>query len=327
MEILPGVRQFKLPLPDRHLGYIFVYLLERSDGYLLIDTGWDTAASQEALTAQLAAAGVDYRDITLVMCTHFHPDHYGSAGMVKERARAKLVMHRLDPPKGMRRPHATMEAFVESMQEWLLSHGFPEEHIRQIGPPRWMQRGHLQTVETDIVAEDGDTLELKGGPVRLLWTPGHTPGHLCLYDPRRRLLFSGDHVLPKITPSIAVHGEESGNPLGDFLASLRKVQGLDVELICPGHEYTFGGLARRVDELVAHHEERCEEILKAIRIGHTTSYAIASRIHWNVGSWEQMSYWLHRAALGETLAHLEHLRRQGRVATETRDGLVRYVRM
>jgi glyoxylase-like metal-dependent hydrolase (beta-lactamase superfamily II) len=170
--------------------------------------------------------------------------------------------------------------------------------------------------EPDIYFEDGKTVELPGWNLRTIWTPGHSPGHTCFYSQDRRLLLSGDHVLPRITPNISVHTQQPSNPLGDFLASLLKVQNLGAEEVLPGHEYRFSDLAGRLDELIQHHADRLDEIESVLRDRPgSTAWDITLRLRWS-RPWDQIESFMQRQANGETLAHCVLLELHDRIRRE-----------
>ena len=129
-------------------------------------------------------------------------------------------------------------------------------------------------------------------------------------------MLSGDHVLPRITPNISVHTQQPSNPLGDFLASLLKVQNLGAEEVLPGHEYRFSDLAGRLDELIQHHADRLDEI-ESVLGDHpgSTAWDITLRLHWS-RPWDQIESFMQRQANGETLAHLVLLELHDRVRRE-----------
>jgi glyoxylase-like metal-dependent hydrolase (beta-lactamase superfamily II) len=162
----------------------------------------------------------------------------------------------------------------------------------------------------DVLIEDGDRPDVPGWELRAIHTPGHSPGHLCFYLPEQRLMLTGDHVLPRITPNISYHPQSGADPLGQFLDSLDKVAREDVELCLPAHEHRFVGLSSRVDALKAHHHQRFAECVAAIRGGDDTAFAIAARMSWS-RSWDRIDGFMRRAAVGEALAHLHALRQRG----------------
>ena len=127
-----------------------------------------------------------------------------------------------------------------------------------------------------------EAIDLPGWPLRTIWTPGHSPGHVCFYSEDRRLLISGDHVLPRITPNISAHTQQVANPLGDFLESLAKLEDLPADEVLPAHEYRFADLQGRLDELMAHHADRLDEI-EEVLAEHpgSTAWEITLRLHWS----------------------------------------------
>ncbi|MFD0516914.1 MBL fold metallo-hydrolase [Paractinoplanes durhamensis] len=172
----------------------------------------------------------------------------------------------------------------------------------------------LEMPEPDREINDGDLLPLAGRRVRAVWTPGHTPGHLCLHDAEAGVLLTGDHLLPRISPNVAVLPTSEGDPLGDYLASLSRTAGFGAEEALPAHEYRFRGIDARVRELVEHHEAREAEILRAVEsLDEPTGWAVAACLTWSRG-WDALHGMLRRMALAETLAHLHHLAATGTLA-------------
>ncbi len=163
-----------------------------------------------------------------------------------------------------------------------------------------------------MLFEDGDRPEVPGWDLTALWTPGHSPGHLCFWEGGNRLMLSGDHVLPRITPNIPFHPQAGVDPLGDFLRSLDRVATFDADEVLPAHEHRFVSLSGRVDELKAHHEQRFAEVVTAIKDGVTTAWDIAARMHWS-RSWDRIDGFMRRAAVGEAMAHLRALEVRGLV--------------
>ena len=151
----------------------------------------------------------------------------------------------------------------------------------------------------------------------MIWTPGHSAGHICLYDARNKVLLSGDHVLPHITPSVGLHVRTTSNPLADYLDSLRLIGRLEAELVLPGHGEPFQGLPERTDELLAHHQRRLEEIVHLLskHAGESmTGYEIASRMSWSRRrTWDDLTGFERRMAVSEGLAHIELLHARGQV--------------
>src|SRR5262249_12755053 len=163
---------------------------------------------------------------------------------------------------------------------------------------------------------------------RVIWTPGHSAGHICLYDAGHKVLLSGDHVLPHITPSVGLHVRTTSNPLADYLDSLRLIGRLEAELVLPGHGEPFHGLPQRTAELIAHHTRRLEEIvgLLAARPGEPNSaYELASRMVWSRRrGWDDLTGFERRMAVTEALAHIELLHARGQAGKTFADGEITY---
>ena len=181
----------------------------------------------------------------------------------------------------------------------------------------------VQPIKPDTPVKGGETIKVGSFVFEIIWTPGHSPGHICLYEPNHRLLLTGDHVLPTITPNVSLHTQQRDNPLEDFLRSLDRVADLTVDRMLPAHEWDVDWFQRRIQELRAHHEERLEQMRDAVgRDGAATTTDVAKRIQWSTGTYETFSTWMKRAAIGETLAHLRYLSSQAMLEEFERDGVV-----
>jgi len=169
-------------------------------------------------------------------------------------------------------------------------------------------------LEPEVKLEDGEVYAFDRWRLQAVWTPGHTPGHLCMYDLDHRLMFTGDHVLPHISPNVSLHADqEETSPLNDFRESLRKVAAFDVERALPAHEFTIPDLRARCEVLLHHHDERLDEVRQAIGTRSATAREISQRVKWNTGPFDSFNIFMKRSALGETLSHLRLLHDEGRV--------------
>jgi glyoxylase-like metal-dependent hydrolase (beta-lactamase superfamily II) len=315
-QVRPGLWSIPVPIPDNPLRYVLVYALElRGGGVALVDAGWDTDAAWSALTGGLAQAGGSISDVEAVLVTHIHPDHYGLAGRVREASGAWIGLHPDDAVMVESR-YGDTDALLEDMFRFLADSGVPDDKLPDLTFASMVLKSMVSMAEPDVLFEDGRTIELAGWDLRTIWTPGHSPGHVCFYSDDRRLLLSGDHILPRITPNISVHTQQFPDPLGDYLASLAKVASLDADEVLPAHEYRFAGLADRVEEIVSHHGERLEEILE-VAAAHpgATAWDITLRLRWS-RPWDDIQPFMQRQANGETLAHCVVLELAGRMVRE-----------
>lgn len=316
-QLAPDLWSIPVPMPQSSLRYVLVYALELTTGVAIIDAGWDTDAAWDALTSGLGRAGYEISDVKVVLPTHIHPDHYGLAGRVREASGAWIGLHPADA-SALKARYVEMEGLFTEMRTHLADMGVPPEPLDELRGASMGVRPFVTFAEPDVLLEDGDRPELPGWDLRAVWTPGHSPGHLCFYSESRRLLMSGDHVLPRITPNVSYHPQQSPHPLADFLDSLAKVAELETDEVLPAHEYRFRGLAARVSQLVAHHEHRLGEIEAILRDEPgATAWDVAGRLTWS-RPWGDIEQWMRRAALGETLAHLMVLEDRGAVRQEGR---------
>lgn len=308
-RVRPGLWSVPVPIPNNPLRYVLVYVFETDRGPYLIDAGWNTDDSYQTLLEGLAEAGFDVQDVQGVLVTHIHPDHYGLAGRIREASGAWVSLHPADAALIQERYDEPGD-LLERLGAMLRRDGVPAEEIAALQNASMPARPGVMAVKPDVLIEDGDKPEVPGWDLSAIWTPGHSPGHVCFYEAGHRLMLSGDHVLPRITPNISFHPQAGPNPLGDFLSSLDKVAGFESDEVLPAHEHRFLDLQARVAELHAHHQERFDEALAAIRSGFTTTWQVAEHMTWN-RPWEDLKGWHRRAAAGEALAHLNYLKHLG----------------
>ncbi|WP_433089063.1 MBL fold metallo-hydrolase [Dactylosporangium sp. CA-052675] len=312
-RVRPGLWSVPVPIPNSPLRYTLSYLFLDDAGVLLVDPGWDSDAGRAAITAGLGAAGASLDDVTGVVVTHVHPDHHAMSGWLRERTGAWIGMHPAEAATLPARSWHDRGRAPATDRAWLLRHGAPESEVDELIMPAERVEELMGMAEPDRAIEDGDLLPLARHELRAIWTPGHTPGHLCLHEEGAGVLLTGDHLLPRISPNIGVHAITDGNPLGAYLDSLELVAKFGADEALPAHEYRFRALDARAADLVRHHDERGAEIMHAIdTLAAPTGWAIAAAITWSRG-WDALQGMLRRLALAETLAHLEHLSALGAV--------------
>ncbi len=325
-EVIPGIFQLKVPIPNSPLGWVLPYLIPGEDGYTLVDSGWNTPEAFAALEQELTDLGLGFHDLKRLLVTHVHPDHYGLAGRIKEACGAQVIIHQRERDF-IRSRYRHPEQLLERMATWLTEHGVPDEELEDLRSSSMPMRDYVVPAEPDAVVWGGETMDFGEFKFEIFWTPGHSPGHICFLERQKRFILTGDHVLPTITPNVSLHPQQTGNPLGDYIASLQRLEPLDVDDVLPAHEYTFKDLRGRLSEIVQHHDERLDEMLAIIGEGRATGYDVASTIVWTTGRYEDFSFWMRRAAISETLAHLEYALYEGRLRQVREDGVIYYERV
>jgi glyoxylase-like metal-dependent hydrolase (beta-lactamase superfamily II) len=325
-EILPGIHWIKMPisLEESTLSHINVYLIAGDKGYLLVDSGWNTDKSFATLHNYLLKIGAGFGDIRQIVVTHVHPDHYGMAGRLKKLSGATIAMHHIE--KGFIKPrYISMEELLHQTDRMLIANGVPPDDADKLRDATVGLEQYIVPTLPDITLHDGETIGTGKFTFRVIWTPGHSSGHICLYEPKAKILLSGDHILPKITPNISLNPQSIENPLGRYIKSLREIRQLDVKLTLPGHDRPFTRLVPRIDEIIRHHDQRNEEILEVMGDRNRTAYQIAQRISWgDNNAWQDLPPFHKRMAIFETLAHLEMMAAESRVDKLPRRGIIYY---
>ncbi len=306
--VRPGLWSIPVPLPIQ-LRYVYVYVFETDRGPVLVDAGWNTDDAYEGLGAGLRDAGFAMGDVRGVMVTHIHPDHYGLAGRIRETSGAWIALHPADAELIHDR-YTDPTQLLERMGNRLRTWGAPPDELDGFRDASMPLRAFVDSVQPDVLLEDGERPEVPGWDLTAIWTPGHSPGHLCFWESRNRLMLTGDCVLPRITPNIGYYDQSESDPLGDYLRSLEKLGNYDVAEDLPAHEHRWVGHRRRLQEIRSHHEHRFLEVVAAIRDGCETIWDIAPRMEWSA-PWSRMESFGRRQALGEAAAHARALEVRG----------------
>jgi glyoxylase-like metal-dependent hydrolase (beta-lactamase superfamily II) len=330
--VAPGVHRIPCPLPNDGLRAVNVYAIEQRAGIVLIDAGWRHPDTADALDAGLHAIGRQLADVTAVICTHSHYDHYGLAAHVREVSGAPIALGRIERASlDVALDRDLHVGWMAERRAYLTAHGaaeLMEEIDREASAEEFDSiRSHGEWGAPDLLLHDGAATELDDRVLVAHLTPGHTRGHLMFLDEANGLLFAGDHVLPHITPSLGFEPATDGKALERFLRSLAAVRDLPAGLVLPGHGPVFSDLAGRVDELVAHHENRLGQCLDVVGDRRAWSAAsVAARLRWtrHERGFDELNTFNQMLAVTETVTHLELLADRGRLERAT-GAQVRYV--
>lgn len=326
MEIVQGVHQIKVPLPGA-VDHMNVYLIEGTQGNLLIDTGFDTPEAFGALRDALKFSGFGFKDITVIAATHIHPDHYGMVDKLKQLSGARVALSDIEA-KFVDSRYGQTDSLLEEVKKLLASNGVPEADLTELAESPLAVKEFVGVVKPDIILKDGDKITVATSEFKVILTPGHSPGHICLYEPKRKLFFSGDHLLPDIFPHVGFHPQSGANPLADFFKSLDALAELEVSFIFPGHGSVFSGFNLRLGELHYYHEQRQRSIMRTIESDNKSAYQIATEIPWMPAGdsvpFNKLTAFDKRLAVMETLAQLKLLMSEGKAQKVARDNIDLY---
>lgn len=318
--VVAGVTRIALPIGVNAVESVNSYALADGDHVTLVDCGvWHPQHSDgglAALEAGLEGAGYALRDVSRIIVTHAHIDHYGLAGRLMELTGAELTMHTLtdlDCEK-YRHPDTARARRRDTYED----HGVSEVERADLADhlTRWLPYLY-SVVEASRRLRGGEELLIGGDTWEVVHTPGHSLGHICLYSRSRSLLLSGDHLLPGITPPVTFERGFDADPLRSYLDSLRSINERGPELVYPGHGRPFGDAGGRIDAILRNKLRRLEKIRRAIEEQSATVTELADRLVAKAILAHQR-----QLAISETLAHIAYLRWSGAVERRIRpDGV------
>ncbi|MBV9487762.1 MAG: MBL fold metallo-hydrolase [Frankiaceae bacterium] len=319
-EVVPGVHRIPLPLPNDGLRAVNVYAITGPDGPVLVDSGWAIPIGLELLEKGLAELGAEFADIARFLITHMHRDHYSQAIEVKAKFGTRVTLgaeERWSLEIAMRPGRVG----AQEQGEFLRELGAPDiaDALAANRPKHRMEEWDLPTdwfTPNEVIEANGRSLEA-------VETPGHTRGHVVFFDTPNALLFSGDHVLPTITPSIGFEPALAANPLGAFLESLAIVRSRPDTMLLPAHGPVAPSSHDRVDELVEHHRLRLDAMAAVVGWGAQTAAEVAAKTTWTKRerTLDELDLFNKFLAVCETGAHLTLLVAQGRATMTLRDGV------
>jgi glyoxylase-like metal-dependent hydrolase (beta-lactamase superfamily II) len=312
-ELFPNLYRIEIPLPGSPLGWVNSYVVKDPTRNLIIDTGLNRKECLDAMLAGLDEIGVDLKRSDFYI-THLHADHFALAQLLFDE-NTKVYMNEPD------------KAYLENWSSWepvaefYARNGFPRNDIDLAISNHPGQKYGSDRLPVMSGVKDGDIISRGGFDFTAVATPGHTPGHTCLYEPVKKFLVSGDHILIDITPNIG-SWMDGINPLKLYLASLEKVYAMRVDLVLPGHRRILNDCRGRIEELQKHHHERLGEVLSILADGPRSGYETASRMSWDIDckSWAAFPVQQKWFATSEAIAHLKYLEDEGKILRREHNG-------
>ncbi len=319
-EILPNLFRLKIPLPDSPLKYLNSYVIKGPDRNLIIDTGLNRRECLEAMQAGLGTLGIDLK-ASDIFITHLHADHFG---LVAKLATDTSHVYFSRPEKEL---IESWEGFGP-MIAYAGQNGFPEDELQAALDKHPGAKFGSEWIPEMKLLEDGDEIRIGDYEFRCVVTPGHTMGHICLYEPDKKILVAGDHILIDITPNIQCWSDTQ-NPLKHYLASLEKVYSLKVDLTLPGHRRLIENHQTRIEELKRHHADRLTEVLSILKAGALNAFQVASQMTWDIDSesWGQFPVAQKWFATGEAISHLRYLEEEGQLVRNAGGRITLYARV
>jgi glyoxylase-like metal-dependent hydrolase (beta-lactamase superfamily II) len=291
-------------------------VVESADGLLLIDCGTDWEPGRHTLADGFVALGLDENAVHTLVVSHLHPDHVGMSARLVRELGCRFVMHERAATLVAR--YNDTSGFARTVADLGHAHGVPAELLAaSLDVPR---PDYMPLIEPpDHVVGDGDLIDLGAGrSLEVLHTPGHEQAHICLRDSRTGILFSGDHVLPRISPVI-MYDPDVGDPLGEYMQSLRRLVTLEIGLTYPAHGSIIEQGDERARQILLHHDRRLRDMAALVARSDTSAWQVMTQsFRPNLSPTEA------RLAFLETVSHLEYLRLRGKLQLDDRDGRLYY---
>lgn len=321
MELFKGINQIQVPLPGNGDGNVNVYIIEGTTGNLMIDTGWNTADSFNTLAHEMKSSGFAMKDITHVAITHAHPDHFGLAGKIADLTGAKIFLSDIEYNMlDLRYWHP--EGLLGDIEAFLKSHGVPDWELKMLVEASLNLRNNVATLKDIEILKPGDRIPMEPFEFQVVLTPGHSAGHICLYEPQKKYLFTGDHVLAETLPHVGYHPQSGKNPLGDYITSLDTLAKLEIRFVFPGHGSVFSGLLPKIDDIMRLHNERMVNMQKVMGIETKNAFDVARIMNWGLDgeplNYDKLEPVARRQAILQTLAYLQYMvaENRGKIMTE-----------
>lgn len=305
-EIAPDFWMVAMSMPGIEMPYSFSYVKLGADGVYILDPGWGDTANINIWSEFLSFHGRKISDIVMILVTHSHPDHIGLATSLRELSGAELIMSSGEAAI-LRGEVKTGLKNLESVERRLERWGVPAQ-VREQMLAGFASNNHSANHLPDRLIVNGDEINFGGSVLTAVLTPGHTSGHMCFVDHSSEKIFTGDHVLPQISPGLGLGASPESDPVFDYVSALEGMSQFDHCEVLPGHEYRFAGLAERSEQIAAHHLRRSRAFRELEpELGDATVWKYASLAPWSRG-WKNLEGFMLHSALTQTELHLISLR-------------------
>jgi len=301
-RVRDNVWAMPMPMPYGSVPYSLTYFVrDETGGVHVIDPGYNSIDNWGVLAFSLQRIGRSMTDVASIVVTHLHSDHAGLAERLRKSSGGRIVMHRAEQA-ALHNLAQTDHSKIEC-DAW----GVPAERRKELDDVSLASAAYPAFTADELV-EDGDVIEVPGRDLSVIHTPGHTTGSMCLRLAEESIIFSGDHVLPAVYPGLGLGGDNGGNPIADYFASLERIALYDDHEVLPGHGYRFTGLAQRAERTAAHHHRRSAEVSRVLLNNPNASvWETAGQLTWTAG-WENLRGFYMQSALSQTAMHMDYAR-------------------
>ncbi len=259
-------KSIKLPLGDKsYLQDVYVFVFKKDDGFIMLDAGLNTNESFNALLAGLKELGYELKQLKKLIISHYHLDHCGLAVRLQKLTSAPVYLHENDR-KILLFFKEHIERYPEKVKDFYCSYGVPEDIMKNIVNELYGYKALLLGPTETVHINDGDIFEIEDGYLKVVHTPGHTPGHISLFYPEKKIFFGADFLLPDEWPHGGIYPHTAAyNPIGDYLKSLEKVKELEPEVIIPSHKEPIYDPIKRIEESISFMKRKIEEIYDILK--------------------------------------------------------------
>lgn len=311
-----GIHLIPAPLPFKSPPWVNAYVVESGDGLLLIDCGTDWEPGRTALSEGFTSLGLDESAVHTLVVSHLHPDHVGMSSRLVGELGCRFVMH--ERAARLVDRYNDTPGYARRLSAIASSHGVPDAIVA--AATRTERAEWMPPIDPpDHVVSDGDDIDLGSGRhLTVIHTPGHEQAHICLRDSRTGILFSGDHILPRISPVI-MYDQEVDDALDEYMASLDKLVGMSIGLTYPAHGTLIDRGDERARQILLHHDRRLRDMDDLVATADTTAWTVMTKSFRPNLSPDDA-----RLAFLETVSHLEHLRLTDQIGREDRAGILFY---
>jgi len=297
-----GIHHIPMSLPWSSPGFVNIYLIEDKNGYVMIDCGVEGKEYYQLLIEQLSNLKINIQDISLLIGTHMHSDHIGLSTRIREQG-VKFALYK------------NSKDFINHYNDWKIrfrelivlaeKQGAPKSFIKdlnEIDTPIYAGK----ITEPDLLLEEGAVPEVDR-KLYTLFTPGHDITEISIHDSSSKVIFSGDHILPKITPFIPTTNEDD-DMLGKYGESLDKVYNINHSIIAPGHGGLITSPYERIEQMKLHHQRRTEKILEILKASKKSGWEILEELF--PRNLDPLNL---RLAFQETMAHILYLKKNNKI--------------